>query len=126
LGIPSQAFDLFTVRRRVAELWRLAGAGVDAELTNCARLYRHLLGEVGALVIDRDLSSTAPREHLVVLIGKHRDARPRGRAEFVRGRLIFGARPSRSPRTRSPGRAPRRSQSTGVPKISCRFCATFS
>jgi hypothetical protein len=87
---------LLMVRRRVAELWRLAGIGVDAELTDWARLYRDLFGEVGALAIDRDLSSEALREHLVALIDAHRNAKPRTRAETVRCRLIDGVRPVHS------------------------------
>jgi hypothetical protein len=87
---------LLMVRRRVAELWRLAGVDVDAELTDWARLYRDLLGAVGALAADRDLSSEALREHLVALIDAHRDAKPRTRAEIVRSRLIEGVRPVRS------------------------------
>jgi TnpA family transposase len=87
---------LLMVRRRVAELWRFAGVGIDAELTDWARLYRDLLGEVGALAADRDLSSEALRDHLMALIDVHRDAKPRTRAEIVRGRLIDGVRPVRS------------------------------
>ena len=65
------------VRRRVAELWRLASVGVDAQLTDWARLYRDLPGQLGTLATDRALSSEALREHLMALIEAHRDAKPR-------------------------------------------------
>lgn len=38
---------LLMVRRRVAELWRLAGLGIEAALTDRARLYQDLLVELG-------------------------------------------------------------------------------
>jgi TnpA family transposase len=87
---------LLMVRRRVAELWRLASVGVDAQLTDWARLYRDLLGQLGTLATDRALSSEALREHLMALIEAHRDAKPRTRAEIVRSRLIEGVRPVRA------------------------------
>jgi hypothetical protein len=40
---------LLMVRRRVADLWRTAAVGVDAQLTDWARLYQESLGEIAAL-----------------------------------------------------------------------------
>src|SRR5260221_753332 len=79
---------LFMVRRRVAELWRLAGLGVEAALTDWVRMYQDLLVELGTLATDRDLSSDALREQLVALVEAHRRRKPRSRAEIVRDRLI--------------------------------------
>jgi hypothetical protein len=84
---------LFMVRRRVAELWRLAGLGVEAALTDWVRMYQDLLVELGTLATDRDLSSDALREQLVALVEAHRRRKPRSRAEIVRDRLIEGVRP---------------------------------
>ncbi len=81
------------VRRRVAELWRLAGLGVEAALTDWVRMYQDLLVELGTLATDRDLSSDALREQLVALVEAHRRRKPRSRAEIVRDRLIEGVRP---------------------------------
>ena len=83
---------LFMVRRRVAELWRLAGLGVEAALTDWVRMYQDLLVELGTLATDRDLSSDALREQLVALVEAHRRRKPRSRAEIVRDRLIEGVR----------------------------------
>jgi hypothetical protein len=87
---------LLMVRRRVADLWRIAAAGVDAKLADWARLYQELLGELGSLASDAALSSDALREQLVALLQAHRARRPRSRAEIVRDRLIEGVRPVRA------------------------------
>ncbi len=84
---------LLMVRRRVAELWRTASVGADATLTDPARLYQGLLGELGALVSNPTLSSDVVREQLGTLLQAHRARRPRSRAEIVRERLIAGVRP---------------------------------
>jgi TnpA family transposase len=84
---------LFMVRRRVAELWRLAGLVVEAALTDWVRMYQDLLVELGTLATDRDLSSDALREQLVALVEAHRRRKPGSRAEIVRDRLIEGVRP---------------------------------
>jgi hypothetical protein len=81
---------LLMVRRRVADLWRSAAVGVDAQLTDWARLYQELLGELGSLAGDSELSSDALRERLCALLETHRARRPRSRAEIVRERLIRG------------------------------------
>ncbi len=47
---------------RVADLWCTAAVGVDAPLTDWARLYRELLGELAALVGNPELASDAVRE----------------------------------------------------------------
>ena len=73
---------LLMFRRRVAELWRRAG--VEGAFTDWARLYRDLLGEMGALATDRNLPCEVLRDHLVVLIEAHRNAKLRSRAEIVR------------------------------------------
>jgi hypothetical protein len=78
------------VRRRVADLWRTAAVGVDAQLTDWARLYQELLGELASLVGNPELSSDAVRERLCTLLQTHRARRPRSRAEIVRERLIEG------------------------------------
>lgn len=83
---------LFMVRRRVAELWRLAGLGVEAALTDWVRMYQDLLVELGTLATDRDLSSDALREQLVAPVEAHRRRKPCSRAEIVRDRLIEGVR----------------------------------
>jgi len=87
---------LLMVRRRVADLWRIAAVGVDAKLADWARLYQELLGELGSLAGDTELSSDALREQLVALLQAHRARRPRSRAEIVRDRLIEGVRPVRA------------------------------
>ncbi len=87
---------LLMVRRRVADLWRIAAAGVDAKLTDCARLYQELLGELARLASDPGVSSETMREQLLSLIQAHRARRPRSRAEIVRERLIEGVRPVRA------------------------------
>jgi hypothetical protein len=87
---------LLMVRRRVADLWRIAAVGVDAKLADWARLYQELLGELGSLASDAALSSDALREQLVALLQAHRARRPRSRAEIVRDRLIEGVRPVRA------------------------------
>jgi len=83
---------LLMVRRRVADLWRTTAGGVDAKLSDSARLYQELLGELGSLAGDPELSSDALREQLVALLQAHRARRPRSRAEIVRDRLIEGVR----------------------------------
>ncbi len=87
---------LLMVRRRVADLWRIAAVGVDAKLTDWARLYQELLGELARLVSDPGVSSETMREQLLSLIQAHRARRPRSRAEIVRERLIEGVRPVRA------------------------------
>ena len=87
---------LLMVRRRAADLWRVAAAGVDAKLADVARLYQELLGELGSLAGDTALSSEALREQLVALLQAHRARRPRSRAEIVRDRLIEGVRAVRA------------------------------
>jgi hypothetical protein len=87
---------LLMVRRRVADLWRIAAAGVDAKLADWARLYQELLGELGSLASDAALSSHALREQLITLLQAQRARRPRSRAEIVRDRLIEGIRPVRA------------------------------
>ena len=87
---------LLMVRRRVADLWRIAAAGVDAKLADWGRLYQELLGELGSLASNAALSSDALREQLVALLQAHRARRPRSRAEIVRDRLIEGVRPVRA------------------------------
>ena len=87
---------LLMVRRRVADLWRMAAVGVDAKLTDWARLYQELLGELARLVSDSEVSNEAMREQLLSLIQAHRARRPRSRAEIVRARLIAGVRPVRA------------------------------
>ena len=89
--LPTQTDHLLLmVRRRVADLWRIAAAGVDAKLADWARLHQELLGELGSLASDAALSSEALREQLVALLQTHRARRPRSRAEIVRDRLIEG------------------------------------
>jgi hypothetical protein len=51
------------VRRRVADLWHMAAAGVDTKLADWAGLYQ-LPGELGSLASDAALSSDALREQL--------------------------------------------------------------
>jgi hypothetical protein len=87
---------LLMVRRRVADLWRVAAAGVDAKLADWAPLYQELLGELGLLASDAELSSDALREQLAALLQAHGARRPRSRAENVRDRLIEGVRPVRA------------------------------
>jgi hypothetical protein len=87
---------LLMVRRRVADLWRIAAAGVDAKLADWARLHQELLGELGSLASDAALSSDAVRGQLVALLQAHRARRPRSRAEIVQDRLIDGVRPVRA------------------------------
>ena len=87
---------LLMVRRRVADLWRIAAVGVDVKLTDWARLYQELLGELARLVSDPGVSSETMREQLLSLIQAHRARRPRSRAEIVRERLIAGVRPVRA------------------------------
>jgi hypothetical protein len=108
---------LLMVRRRVAELWRTATTGADATLTDWARLYQELLGELNALLSDPALSSDAVREQLTALLEAHRARRPRSRAEIVRDRLIEGVRPVRS-LLKALGRLPWRS-SAGHPVVGC-------
>jgi TnpA family transposase len=87
---------LLMVRRRVADLWRTAAVGVDAQLTDWACLYQELLGELASLAGNSELSSDAVRERLCALLETHRALRPRSRAEIVRERLIEGVRPVRA------------------------------
>jgi len=58
-----QATDqlLLMVGRRVAELWRLAGVGVDPKLSRWGSLYRELVDGVGAASALRPLSSRMRR-----------------------------------------------------------------
>jgi hypothetical protein len=81
--------------RRVADLWRIAAAGVDAKLADWADLYQ-LLGELGSLASDAALSSGALREQLVAFLQARRARRPLSRAEIVCDRLIEGVRPVRA------------------------------
>jgi hypothetical protein len=67
---------LLMMRRRVADLWRIAAAGVDAKLADWARLYQELLSELGSLASDAALSSDALREQLIALLQAHRARRP--------------------------------------------------
>jgi hypothetical protein len=73
---------LLMVRRRVADLWRMAAAGVDAKLADWSLLYQELLGELGSLASDAALSNDALREQLVALLQARRAGRPRGRGEI--------------------------------------------
>lgn len=77
-------------------MWRMVAVGVDAKLTDWARLYQELLGELARLVSDSEVSNEAMREQLLSLIQAHRARRPRSRAEIVRARLIAGVRPVRA------------------------------
>ena len=87
---------LLMVRRRVVDLWRTVAVGVDAKLTDWARLYQELLGELGSLASNSSLSSEAMRGHLLALPQAHRARQPCSRAQIVRDRLIEGVRPVRA------------------------------
>ena len=87
---------LLMVRRQVADLWRVAAEGIDANLTELTQRYQQLLGEVGTLATNADLSGEQIREQLRALMQVHRDQTPRSRAQLVRERLMEAAGPSRA------------------------------
>lgn len=86
---------LLMVRRRVAELWRLADGEVDPRRSAWEGLYRELEGEVFAVLADSSLSLDLVRDRLTGLLALQRTRRPPRRAELVRGKLIEGVRPVR-------------------------------
>jgi hypothetical protein len=76
---------LLMVRRRVADLWRTAAVGVDAQLTDWARLYQELLGELASLVGNPELL-----QHETFSRGlAHRVAQPRERASSTLVRVAM-------------------------------------
>lgn len=86
---------LLMVRRRVAELWRLADAEVDPRRNAWEGLYRELEGAVIAALSDRSLTIDEVRGRLVGLLDQQRIRRPPRRAELVRGKMIDGIAPVR-------------------------------
>ncbi len=66
--------------------WRLA------QLTDWARLYQELLGELGRLANDPAISSEQVRAQLLELIQTHRARRPRSRAEIDRAQFGVSVR----------------------------------
>jgi TnpA family transposase len=80
------------VRRRVAELWRLADAEIDPRRSEWEGLYRELEGEVISVLSDSSLTIDVLRGRLTSLLDLQRKRRPPRRAELVRGRLIDGVR----------------------------------
>ena len=48
---------LLMVRRRVAELWRAAGTGLEAATTDWARLYQELVREVTRLAVTPEVDA---------------------------------------------------------------------
>jgi hypothetical protein len=74
----------------------VAAEGIAANLTELAQRYQQLLGEVGTLATNADLSGEQIRERLRALMQVHRDPTPRSRAQLVRERLMEAAGPSRA------------------------------
>jgi hypothetical protein len=87
---------LLMVRRQVADMWSVAAERIAANLTELAQRYQQLLGEVGTLATNTDLSGEQIRERLRALMQVHRDQTPRSRAQLVRERLMEAAGPSRA------------------------------
>jgi TnpA family transposase len=87
---------LLMVRRQVADIWSVAAEGIAANLTELAQRYQQLLGEVGTLATNAELSGEQIRERLRALMQVHRDQTPRSRAQLVRERLMEAAGPSRA------------------------------
>ena len=86
---------LLMVQRRVAELWRVAGTGVEAITSDWATLYQELTREVARLAV-------APADGVLLqgelrrVLAEQRARQPRSRADRIRDRLIEGVRPVRS------------------------------
>ena len=87
---------LLMVRRRVAELWRAAGTGLEAATTDWARLYQELVREVTRLAVTPEVDAQRLQVELRRIIAEQRQRRPRSRAERTRDRLIEGVRLVRS------------------------------
>jgi hypothetical protein len=87
---------LLMVRRRVAELWRMAGTGLEANTADWATLYQALVRDVAQLATTPDVDAGTLQAELRRLVAEQRDRRPRSRAERIRDRLIDSVRPVRS------------------------------
>ncbi len=86
---------LLMVRRRVAELWRIAGTGIETQANDWARLYQDLMREVARVATTPDVEVSALQAELRRIVAEQRAHRPKSRAERIRDRLIEGVRPVR-------------------------------
>ena len=87
---------LLMVRRRVAELWRMAGTGLQAMTADWSTLYQELVHDVTRLASTPDVDAGALQAELRRILAEQRDRRPRSRADRIRDRLIDSVRPVRS------------------------------
>jgi len=82
--------------RRVAELWRTAGTGVEAITSEWATLYQELTREVARLAAAPPADGVILQGELRRVLAEQRSRQPRSRADRIRDRLIEGVRPVRS------------------------------
>jgi TnpA family transposase len=87
---------LLMVQRRVAELWRTAGTGVEAITSDWATLYQELTREVARLAAAPPAAGVVLQGELRRVLAEQRSRQPRSRADRIRDRLIEGVRPVRS------------------------------
>ncbi len=87
---------LLMVRRRVAELWRMAGAGLESPTTDWAKLYQDLVRDLGRLAVTPEVDVSALQTELRRILAEQRARQPRSRADRIRARLMEGVRPVRS------------------------------
>ena len=87
---------LMMVRRRVADLWRLATKDANKVLVHWADLYRELLASVTALANDANASDTQTRERLRLLVTEHGQRKPPTCAQLIRDHLTLEIGPVRS------------------------------
>lgn len=87
---------LLMVQRRVAELWRVAGTGVEAVTSDWATLYQELTREVARLATTPSVDGVVLQGELRRVLAEQRSRQPRSRADRIRDRLIEGVRPVRS------------------------------
>lgn len=82
---------LLMVRRRVAELWRIAGTGIETQAKDWAGLYQELVREVARVATTPDVEVSARQAELRRIVAEQRAHRPKSRAERIRDRLIEGS-----------------------------------
>jgi hypothetical protein len=87
---------LLMVQRRVAELWRIAGTGIEAHTADWATLYQELVREVTRLAAEPAADASALQVQLRALLAEQRAHRPKRRSERIRDRLIEAVRPVRA------------------------------
>jgi hypothetical protein len=86
---------ILMIQRRVADLWRQAGASV-IDTGNWPPMYQQLISDLTGLARDVELNADQLRAQITALVNASQQAKPPSRASRVRERLFDGIRPVRS------------------------------